>query len=198
MIKCKPLINKGIYTFRRTAKGASKSVKMRPLKGLTAKQLTVIAAVVAGATDDAAGKLAGVGRQSISRWRNDPQFVSELNAQQNKQAKELTAIYSKNTRSLVNAALNVIALSLKKEDAQSARWLLDAVRFSEWGQSVFQKVVNPTLAPEDVDEVIGEIASANVDGFLTAKSVSPVDKLRLREGLIRREVEALKAENGAD
>ena len=190
----KPL-TKTIYSLKKRASKtvAKGSTMLRPQKELSVSQNRAIAGMVSGLSDEASAKLAGVTRKTVSQWKNhDAIFRTALNEAQAKEAKELTQAYSKNTKSLVNAAMVAVAMALKKEDAQTARWLLDKIGFENFAKQNFNDMVNPDLPPTTLLSVIDEMASKRVDEFLTEKGVSPIDRLRLHPILKKRENEALR------
>lgn len=186
--------SKSIYTFRRTTKVSTKPVK----KVLTPKQLTVIVALVKGGTDDEAASAAGVGRQSISRWRHDPLFMARLNVEQDGVAKAAMDTYKKWMARATASAANEVGKAIVRGDVSTAKWLLEKVGIENFARQIFEQSVNPTLHPGDVDGVIVSMAGENVDAFFESKSIGPLERLRLREALVRKESAALKAESGAD
>ena len=192
--RVKPPNNKGKYTFRRTARVTTKPVK----RVLTPKQLTAIVALVKGGTDDEAGAVAGVGRQSISRWRHDPMFVARLNAEQNRIARAAMNTYQKWMTKATASAVNEVGKAIMRGDVSTAKWLLEKVGIENFAKLIFEQTVSPVLAPEDTGAVVDVMAGENVDAFLAAKGVSPLERLRLREGLTAKEAEALREGIGKD
>jgi len=191
--RVKPPKIKAIYTKKRTARVTTKPVK----RVLTPKQLTAIVALVKGGTDDEAGAVAGVGRQSISRWRHDPMFVARLNAEQNRVARAAMNTYQKWMTKATASAVNEVGKAIMRGDLATSRWLLEKVGIENFAKLIFEQTVSPVLAPEDTGAVIDVMAGENVDAFLTEKGVSPLERLRLREALTAKEAEALRREFGA-
>ena len=175
---------------------ATKRDEMRPLKGLSVKQQTVVAALVSGATDEEAGKVAGVGRQSISRWRhNDALFIKELNIATNRQSRLTMATCQKWMTRAMATAVNEVGKAIVRGDVATAKWLLERLGIDAFAGQTFQRAVDPVILPEDMGDVIDDMAAKRVDEYLTAKGVGPLERLRRREALTAKEAEALRAEN---
>ena len=196
----KPL-TKTIYSLKKRASKtvAKGSTMLRPQKELSVSKNKAIAGMVSGLSDEASAKLAGVTRKTVSQWKNhDAIFRTALNEAQAKEAKELTQAYSKNTKSLVNAAMVAVAMALKKEDAHTARWLLDKIGFDTFAKENFDAMVSPYLPPTTLASVIDEMASKRVDEFLDGKGISPIDRLRLEPLIKKREIENMCKEFDCD
>ena len=143
--------------------------------------------------------MAGVGRQSISRWRhNDVLFIKELNIAMNRQARLTMQTYQKWMTRALATAVNEVGKAIVRGDVTTAKWLLEKLGIDGFAKQAFQQAVDPVILPEETPAIIDEMAAERVDEFLTAKGVSPLERLRLHEALTAKEAEALRKEHGDD
>lgn len=96
---------------------------------------------------------------------------------------------------MTEAAFAGVSAAIKRGDAATARWWLDSIGMDEAAKRLFEQTVNPTPYPEDTEGILGEMAAGRVDAFLTAKGIPAIERLRVREAMTVKEVEALRQEN---
>lgn len=96
------------------------------------------------------------------------------------------------------SAVNEVGKAILRGDIATSKWLLEKVGIENFARQIFEQSVNPVLRPEDIATIIDELALMRVNEFLTAKGVSPLERLRLREALTAKEAEALRREFGKD
>ena len=175
-------------------KNSTKSNKTRQLSG---PQSLAVALLAMGKSDAEAAKVCGRTRGVVNEWKNhDLLFQSALNIERNRLARATMGAYQKWMSKATVSAINEVGKQLRGDIATS-KWLLEKVGIENFARQIFEQAVNPTLAPEDLATIIDTIAEENVDAFLTAKGVSPLERLRLREALTAKEEEALREECGA-
>jgi len=100
--------------------------------------------------------------------------------------------------SLTDAAFRGVADALSRGDALTARWWLERVGIDEYAKAAFRQTVAPVILPEDVGAVCGELAAQRVDAYLTARGIGPLERLRVRDSMVREEAAALRDEQGED
>lgn len=89
-----------------------KTEQVDEVRELAPEQVTCIAALLEGCSDQEAGERAGVSRSSVQRWRRDALFVATLNAELQARWREQTA----RLRALGGEAMDVIAAALRSDD----------------------------------------------------------------------------------
>ncbi len=114
---------------------------------LSVEQLNAIDVLVQGRTDQETAETVGVGRETVTRWRNDnPHFTAELN----RQRRLIWGDSHDRLRALAGKAVDTLEVALDEGDSRVAMEVLKAIGLS--GQ------VQPPSGPEDADLVLWEKA----------------------------------------
>ena len=146
-----------------------------------------------GRSDAEAGEAAGVCRQTISDWKNhDPIFQSALNIARNELVRETMIRYREKMATLTDAAFAGVSEAIKRGDAATARWWMDNIGINVIAKQIFQRTVDPDILPEELGAVLDSMAGERVDDFLRGKD--PIQRLRFREAMKKKELESLKSE----
>lgn len=95
---------------------------------------------------------------------------------------------------MTEAAFAAVSAALKRGDSRAAMWWLTSIGIDEHAKKIFEQTVNPEIYPEGLGAVIDELAAQRVDEFLVAKGVLPLERLRIREAMTAKELEALNDE----
>lgn len=97
---------------------------MRQKETSPGKQKIAIAALLAGKSQDAAGRAAGVSRRSVVRWLADPAFAGELAAARAAAFGETLALLKAGAAEATRALLNLLKSKSPAERRQTAREIL--------------------------------------------------------------------------
>ena len=124
-------------------------------KKLSNKQLRAIPQLVSSKSVSGAAELAGVGRQTIHRWMNDPAFKEEYERQRD----EVARYARSGMRTLMYKALTIQAERLDSDDpkerAQASKAIMDydtkTARTHE-NQKVIDRLNNLMFGPENEPE----------------------------------------------
>jgi len=124
-------------------------------KSLSPEQELAISALLAGKTDTQAGKVAGVTRECVNRWRNhDPFFQAEYNLRRD----ETWRSHKECLHSLVSDALRTISEAVKNNPTI-------AMKILEKCQGL--NVIEPPTGPTTVEGILLELACERAELELT-------------------------------
>jgi hypothetical protein len=157
-------------------------------KQLSSKQMLVINALLTGATDIEAAKVAGCHRFTIAKWRaGDPIFIQEYNKRFNDMHTKAIEPFTKRIKELVLLSIATIESAILRGDTTSARWFLDKV--STLPQNITghfeQQATPPAPMPTNIHEIIENIADNEIKQILKEENLSELDIASCSDFLIK-------------
>ena len=163
---------------------------------LSAAQKLAIASLVSGATDQEAGKAAGVSRETVSRWKNhNPHFQAALNKLQ----QQVWEGHRTKLLGVVSAAIETIEEAVKNNPAI-------AMKILEKCQGL--DVIQPPSGPTSAEEILLAMARALAEQELASKRekenagqlpiADPFEDALLLAPLIEKHYSILQKKHGID